>query len=243
MVYRVISTRCGVISLFLLLGFLSWNFASAQEDDVPPRILYTNPSDGATNASIKINFWIQFSEPMDQDSVLRTTVDLEDLTTGQKLANTSLRNLVDGGFLRASFNDAGDKLTLTSDISLSPGHTYRITLKNIVATDLAGNRLSIDKTQFTFRTRGTVSEVSGIISESKTWSEDVILIKNNMLVMEGAVLTINPGVEVIFEGSYNIVIEGKLIANGTSDNYIIFTSSGARWGNIKFSKGSEGSFS
>jgi len=49
-------------------------------------------------------------------------------------------------------------------------------------------------------------------------------------------LTIEPGVEVLFEGNYQFVIEGRLTASGTESDSILFaaTSSLLGWGGLRF---------
>ena len=68
--------------------------------------------------------------------------------------------------------------------------------------------------------------VSGIIDSDTTWTlaGSPYIITGSVLVMEGATLTIDPGVEVRFDGSYRLQIEGQLIAIGTASNLIRFTS-------------------
>ena len=105
-------------------------------------------------------------------------------------------------------------------------------------------------------------EVSGIITKDTTWREvsSPYIVTGNTLVSEGITLTIEPGVSVKFEtpldehpdeeepevvepGSwigYHIKIDGTLVAKGTEDKRIIFTSnkltpSPGDWGGIYFS--------
>ncbi len=68
--------------------------------------------------------------------------------------------------------------------------------------------------------------VSGIIDSDTTWTlaGSPYIITGSVLVMEGATLTIDPEVEVRFDGSYRLQIEGQLIAIGTASNLIRFTS-------------------
>lgn len=53
------------------------------------------------------------------------------------------------------------------------------------------------------------------------------IIGQNIEVQEGAALTIEPGVEVKFDGNYHLKVLGTLIAKGTADNLITFTSNKA----------------
>ncbi len=93
------------------------------------------------------------------------------------------------------------------------------------------------------------TNVSGIISEDTTWTleNSPYIVIGNILVEEGVTLIIEPGVIVKFNekivsgGGYYMKIDGALVAEGTEDNKIIFTSDSPRhWGGIRFSEKSIG---
>lgn len=67
-------------------------------------------------------------------------------------------------------------------------------------------------------------EVAGI--QSGVWRRDKspYLVTNHILIPRGLVLKIEEGVVVKFAGSYQIIVEGALIASGTKGKPIIFTS-------------------
>jgi len=67
---------------------------------------------------------------------------------------------------------------------------------------------------------------SGRISSDTTWTlmESPFWIERDIYVDEGATLTIEPGTEVRFNGSFSLFIEGNLQAVGTNLDMIIFTS-------------------
>ncbi|MCK5511134.1 hypothetical protein KAI65_06405 [Candidatus Parcubacteria bacterium] len=83
----------------------------------------------------------------------------------------------------------------------------------------------------------TGTEVQGIISQDTTWmlERSPYIIKGSILVEENATLIIEPGVNIFVDrgrkpesgipGSTYIKVKGSLMANGTFDNKIIFTSS------------------
>ena len=81
------------------------------------------------------------------------------------------------------------------------------------------------------------TEESGVISENTTWklNNSPYIIKGSVNVSSGATLTIEAGVTVKFDGDYNLVIDGTLVAQGTADKLITFTSNQTvNWGQIQF---------
>ena len=89
--------------------------------------------------------------------------------------------------------------------------------------------------------------LSGIINSDTTWklADSPYIVTGNLLVSEGITLTIEPGVEVKFESAMMLQLRGTLIARGTSDNMITFTSNQPSptpgdWGYIYFTDTSQG---
>ena len=89
--------------------------------------------------------------------------------------------------------------------------------------------------------------VEGLIAFDTSWTlaNSPFVLSNNVTILPDVTLTIEPGVEVRFGGSFCIVVQGRLIAEGTSDRMIKFTSNKLNppegdWGSIWFS-GSESS--
>ena len=84
-------------------------------------------------------------------------------------------------------------------------------------------------------------DVGGLIMDDEAWTkaDSPIVVTSNVTVIEGVTLTIEPGVEVRFNQDMALFIDGTLIARGTSDEKITFTSNGAQepgyWGYIFFS--------
>jgi len=68
-------------------------------------------------------------------------------------------------------------------------------------------------------------EVGGVLSENTTWSKDYLyIVTANILVPEGVRLTIEPGVEVRFQDNRYLRVDGELVAIGSPDAPIVFTS-------------------
>ena len=70
------------------------------------------------------------------------------------------------------------------------------------------------------------TNVSGVISSNTAWTlaNSPYIVKGNILVQQGVTLTIQPGVVVKFDGAYYLQVDGELIANGTVNSKITFTS-------------------
>ena len=69
----------------------------------------------------------------------------------------------------------------------------------------------------------TSIEVSGEITADTTWVADKVKVKGDITVMKGVTLTISPGTYVEFQGHYELLIKGNLIAKGEVNDTIIFT--------------------
>ena len=83
--------------------------------------------------------------------------------------------------------------------------------------------------------------VWGPITKDTVWTlvDSPFVISNDVTVYPGATLTIEPGVAIRFGGDFSIIVEGQLIANGTQDRMITFTSNAYQpvsgdWNAIEF---------
>jgi hypothetical protein len=76
---------------------------------------------------------------------------------------------------------------------------------------------------------------SGTITSSTTW-EGNIIVDNTVTVNTGTVLTIKPGTNLWFNSSASLVVNGTLLAEGTSTNKITIDRTGTTglWGSIIF---------
>ncbi len=83
--------------------------------------------------------------------------------------------------------------------------------------------------------------VSGIISTNTTWTKanSPYIVNGNLTVDSAVTLTIEPGVEVRVDSTYIFQVDGKLLAVGTSTDFISFTANAANpslhpWEGITF---------
>ncbi|MCH7762735.1 MAG: right-handed parallel beta-helix repeat-containing protein, partial [Candidatus Marinimicrobia bacterium] len=86
--------------------------------------------------------------------------------------------------------------------------------------------------------------MSGIITSDETWTstDSPYIITGTTSVNTGLTLTIEPGVEVRFESGMSMQVDGELVAIGTADSMVTFTSDSdtvaGSWGFIKFTDSS-----
>jgi hypothetical protein len=98
---------------------------------------------------------------------------------------------------------------------------------------------------FTIETDRTPTEVSGNQSGMWTLAQSPYLVTSDVTVPQGETLTIEPGVVVQFRSSsHDLFVNGALIAEGTADAPIRFTSDDAvkapgQWGRIRFNEASD----
>ncbi|MGB2987982.1 MAG: hypothetical protein WBE26_19105, partial [Phycisphaerae bacterium] len=76
---------------------------------------------------------------------------------------------------------------------------------------------------------------AGDVDGTWTLTGSPFYIDGNISIQDGTTLTIEPGVEVIFTGPYQLDVQGELFAEGTSTELITFTSNAPDgWNGIAF---------
>ncbi|MEM2338087.1 MAG: PKD domain-containing protein [Candidatus Bathyarchaeia archaeon] len=83
--------------------------------------------------------------------------------------------------------------------------------------------------------------VEGEIGIDTVWTlvDSPFVVSKNVTVREGVTLTIEPGVEIKFGGPFSLIVNGKLVAKGTDDKWVRFTSNKddsktGDWGTLLF---------
>ena len=71
------------------------------------------------------------------------------------------------------------------------------------------------------------------VSGTWTLANSPYQINEEITIPDGETLTIEPGVEVIFNGHYKFYVKGRLLALGTKQDMIIFTATAEGWHGIK----------
>jgi PKD repeat protein len=77
---------------------------------------------------------------------------------------------------------------------------------------------------------------NGTVSGTWTAAGSPYLVQGNIMIANGTTLTIQPGVTVSFQGSYRLLVNGRLIAAGTGADSIRFTAvdTSTGWQGIRF---------
>mgnify|MGYP000943136033 CR=1 FL=1 len=84
--------------------------------------------------------------------------------------------------------------------------------------------------------------VSGNVSGTWTTDGSPYLVTNNLVLQPSDSLTIDPGVEVKFDGYYRFDIFGTFLAIGTESDSILFTKNGStNWASLNFADASNDS--
>ena len=107
---------------------------------------------------------------------------------------------------------------------LSIGY-YRV---DVVARSIDGKRAgsTTHTVQLILSAEEPKTFVAGIIESDTTWQieNSPYVVNGNVLVPAGVTLTIQPGVSILYSGSYVMMIKGSLIAEGLPLNKIVFSS-------------------
>ena len=92
----------------------------------------------------------------------------------------------------------------------------------VTVTDESGLISSLNSDTFKVFT-GTVVELCDTIRTDLTIDADIVMVNCNVLVDTMVTLTIKPGTRVEFQGYYSISSQGRIIAEGTEEEPILFT--------------------
>jgi hypothetical protein len=77
----------------------------------------------------------------------------------------------------------------------------------------------------------------GNVSGTWTLSGSPYIIEGNIIIPKGQTLTIDPGVNIVFDGQYKLDVQGKISAVANATNMITFTCTdtvNAKWSGIRF---------
>jgi len=94
---------------------------------------------------------------------------------------------------------------------------------------------------FTFPSTANATYVEGLIEQDTVWTliDSPFVLSKNVTVLPAVTLTIEPGAEVRVGGNFSLIVKGRLLAIGNSENKITFTSNRNQpmaedWDSIRF---------
>jgi len=135
---------------------------------------------------------------------------------------------------------------------ITPTHTYTMAGKHTVTLTVSSSpdeSYSISRPEYIDVTdTSTVNtQISGLITDSTQWTVEgsPYLVTGPLLIDTDATLTVDAGVEIRFMAEQSMDVAGALVAIGTEEQPILFTSANPNpaagaWGNIRFLESSQG---
>lgn len=220
---------------------LNADFAQIYSDDTPrtPKIdLVAMNVDDNVEGNSNIDGQVDVGETIRFSPVLRNTwanaTDIQlQLTvdpTYSTFVNIDNPNVAFGNSLSA-YGRATAQTPIRVSFADNIGDNTRIKFVFTVTCPESAESFSQD----VYVTVNNMVKISGLISEDRTLTADhVYYVNENLAILEGATLTIEPGTRLEFAQGMSISSAGKLIANGTPGNPIVFKGyRGASWPFIK----------
>jgi hypothetical protein len=182
-----------------------------------PVIRFANyAADGQTGGTLEAGAAVTLTVTLRNDW-LDTSMVTATLTTTDTVVSVTKATAIWGAI------DSGESATNSADpfqVSVATGvynHTVPFSLQ--VVAD--GNVATL---AFTATTESAEVTVGGTLSSDTVWTNDRVYIANNVIVDTGVTLTIQPGTVVKFNPNRAMVVKGTLIADGTPESPIRFTS-------------------
>lgn len=113
----------------------------------------------------------------------------------------------------------------------------------LASVDIANKpRINMARIDIGAYERQQIENICGTISQNTVWNADTVKITCDVVVNNGVTLTISPKVYVEFQDHYSIYVNGRILANATQSDSIIFTSKNTTtgWGGIIYNNTSAG---
>jgi len=104
-----------------------------------------------------------------------------------------------------------------------PSWTYEEFGDYSVVLKVSNDSISYQKTLPDFIEVISKDEIYGSLLTDRVLEAGKVKVLNNVTVPEGVTLTILPGVEMEFQGNYELKVDGNIVAEGLVDDPIVFT--------------------
>ncbi len=219
---------------------LNADFAQIYSDDTPrtPKIdLVAMNVDDNVEGNSNIDGQVDVGETIRFSPVLRNTwanaTDIQlQLTvdpTYSTFVNIDNPNVAFGNSLSA-YGRATAQTPIRVSFADNIGDNTRIKFVFTVTCPESAESFSQD----VYVTVNNMVKISGLISEDRTLTADhVYYVNENLAILEGATLTIEPGTRLEFAEEKGLSSLGKLVAKGTPEKPIVFTGyRGTAWSGI-----------
>ena len=220
---------------------LNADFAQIYSDDTPrtPKIdLVALNVDDNVEGNSNIDGQVDVGETIRFSPVLRNTwanatniqLHLTVDPTYSAFVNIDNPNVAFGNSLSA-YGRATAQTPIRVNFADNIGNNTRIKFVFTVTCPESAESFSQD----VYVTVNNMVKIYGIISEDRTLTADhIYYVSDNIAILEGATLTIEPGTRLEFAEGRGISSLGTIVANGTPENPIIFKGyQGASWSGIR----------
>ncbi|MFC1887218.1 hypothetical protein ACFLYK_00240 [Candidatus Cloacimonadota bacterium] len=104
------------------------------------------------------------------------------------------------------------------------GYEYQVQVEPLIYTkEITKRKVELYRTEYG-NSRNSIS-VSGSISEDEVWSADTVNVIGDIAIENGVTLTIDQGTYIDFAGFFGIDVYGRILAQGSINDTIVFTRS------------------
>ena len=198
-------------------GQFNWTY-----DSTGPAVSSTSPSNSATSIIAQNSIIsVIFSEAM-STSTITTNTSNTSCSGSLQVSSDGFSNCLQMSSAPVASN-SNKTFTVSPSSMLASNTTYKIRFSTSVK-DSVGNALSSQYTQANGFTTETYITKTGSISSNETWlkSSGNYYVTGNILVANGATLSIDAGTSIKFATGTYLKVEGYLVAQGSSGDLISF---------------------
>lgn len=155
--------------------------------------------------------------------------------TDSDIADTHTIDITSSSPTDVSVSYAGNTSGTTYDLIPAPGFKGEVEIT--VTIDDGSTETSNENTETFTLLVGDVIDLCGTIATDSTLSAEIVTVSCNVIIPDGVTLTVPAGTYVEFQDNYYWQINGRLIAEGTSTDSIIFSVPSSMiatgWGGIR----------